>query len=123
MGYLIAGDANLETELLGDLKQNLRKIRHHGHRASSIVKGMLEHSRKSTGTKEPTNLNALCDEYLRLAYHGLRAREKHGSTGRFNCELKINLDPAIGTVNLIQQDMSRVLLNLSSNAFYAVFND
>jgi two-component system NtrC family sensor kinase len=113
-------DEALETELLGDLKQNLQKITHHGHRASSIVKGMLEHSRKSTGTKEPTNLNALCDEYFRLAYHGFRAQEKHGSTGRFNCELKMNLDPTIGEVNLIQQDMSRVLLNLINNGFYAV---
>ncbi len=118
-------DATLEAELLGDLKQNLQKITHHGHRASSIVKGMLEHSRKSTGTKELTDINALCDEYLRLAYHGFRqasnaTKDKEGATGLFSCGLVTHFDPALGKVMLVNQDMSRVLLNLSNNAFYAV---
>lgn len=118
-------DTGLESELLGDLKQNLQKITHHGHRASSIVRGMLEHSRKSTGTKELIDVNALCDEYFRLAYHGFRgagnsARKKDGSADLFACELVTDYDPAVGKLMLVSQDISRVLLNLSNNAFYAV---
>ena len=108
-------DPDLQADLLGDLKQNLQKITQHGSRASSIVKGMLEHSRKSTGQKELTDLNALADEYLRLAYHGLRAKDK-----RFNCELVTHFDPTLSPVAVVQQDISRVLLNLFNNAFYAV---
>lgn len=108
-------DLDLEAELLTDLKQNLQKISHHGNRASSIVKGMLQHSRASTGQREPTDLNALCDEYLRLAYHGLRAKDKS-----FNAQFSTDLDASLGKVSMIPQDMGRVLLNLFTNAFYAV---
>ncbi|GAB2606091.1 sensor histidine kinase [Spirosoma areae] len=108
-------DPDLEAELLTDLKQNLQKITHHGSRASSIVKGMLQHSRASTGQREPTDLNALCEEYLRLAYHGLRAKDK-----TFNARFVTDLDASLGEVSLVPQDISRVLLNLFTNAFYAV---
>ena len=108
-------DTDLEAELLGDLKQNLQKITHHGGRASAIVKGMLEHSRSNTGERQPTDLNALADEYLRLAYHGLRAKDKN-----FNAELKTDFDPNLGKIDLMPQDIGRVLLNLYNNAFHAV---
>ena len=108
-------DAALEADLLSDLRQNLQKITHHGGRASSIVKGMLQHSRVGTGQREPTDLNALCDEYLRLAYHGLRAKDK-----TFNASFATDLDPTLGLVSAVPQDMGRVLLNLFTNAFYAV---
>jgi two-component system NtrC family sensor kinase len=108
-------DAELEAELLNDLKQNLQKITHHGGRASSIVKGMLQHSRASTGQRDPTDLNGLADEYLRLAYHGLRAKDKS-----FNAQLKTDFDPSLGEISMVPQDMGRVLLNLFTNAFYAV---
>ncbi|MBC8081852.1 MAG: histidine kinase [Hymenobacter sp.] len=108
-------DLGLEGELLADLRQNLLKITHHGQRASSIVRGMLEHSRASTGERSPTDLNALSDEYLRLAYHGLRAKDK-----RFNATLSTDFDPALGRVEVVAQDVGRVLLNLLTNAFYAV---
>ncbi|GAB4054693.1 tetratricopeptide repeat protein [Spirosoma litoris] len=108
-------DEELEDELLTDLTNNLHKISQHGNRASAIVKGMLEHSRKSTGHKEPTNINALADEYLRLAYHGLRAKDK-----TFNATLKTDFDTSLGEVNVISQDIGRVFLNLFTNAFYAV---
>ena len=98
-----------------DLKQNLEKINHHGQRADSIVKGMLQHSRSGDGKKEPTNLNALADEYLRLAYHGLRAKDKS-----FNATLETNFDPSVKKVNVVPQDIGRVLLNLFTNAFHAV---
>ncbi|MBO0360002.1 HAMP domain-containing histidine kinase [Hymenobacter sp. BT186] len=108
-------DAGLEDELLHDLQQNLRKITHHGRRASSIVRDMLEHSRASTGERQPTDLAALCDEYLRLAYHGLRAKDKS-----FNATLETRFPPDLRPVNLIGQDIARVMLNLFTNAFYAV---
>ncbi|MXV14526.1 ATP-binding protein [Hufsiella ginkgonis] len=101
-------------DVLGDLKLNLSKISHHGKRADSIVKGMLQHSRASSGTKEPTDLNALADEYLRLSYHGLRAKDKN-----FNAELVTDFDPALPKVSVIPQDVGRVLLNLFNNAFQA----
>ncbi|GAB3329188.1 hypothetical protein GCM10027299_32240 [Larkinella ripae] len=107
-------DAELEEEILGDIAQNLQKITHHGKRADSIVKGMLQHSRASTQQREPTNLNALADEYLRLAYHGLRASDKS-----FNATLVMNFDDQLGPVLVMPQDMGRVLLNLFTNAFYA----
>jgi signal transduction histidine kinase len=106
---------NLENEILVDLKKNLEKINHHGKRADAIVKGMLQHSRSSSGIKEPTNINALAAEYLRLAFHGLRAKDKD-----FNTILNTNYDQSIGTINIIPQDIGRVLLNLINNAFYAV---
>ncbi|MFD1468837.1 sensor histidine kinase [Hymenobacter caeli] len=110
-----ARDPALEAELLGDLKQNLGKISHHGQRAASIVRGMLEHSRASTGERTPSDLNALCDEYLRLAYHGLRAKDK-----AFNAALSTDFAPDLPAVNVVGPDIGRVLLNLLTNAFYAV---
>jgi signal transduction histidine kinase len=100
--------------IANDIKQNLEKINHHGKRADAIVKGMLQHSRVSTGQKEPTNINALADEYLRLSYHGFRAKDK-----TFNATLQTDFDEAIGNINIIPQDIGRVLLNLYNNAFYA----
>ncbi|MEZ5083252.1 MAG: HAMP domain-containing sensor histidine kinase [Bacteroidales bacterium] len=97
------------------LKQNLDKISFHGKRASSIVKGMLEHSRAGNGRKEPTDINALADEYLRLAYHGLRAKDKS-----FNADFKTDLDKHLPKVNVVGQDVARVMLNLINNAFHAV---
>jgi signal transduction histidine kinase len=108
-------DTGLVIDLARDLAQNQEKINHHGKRAANIVTAMLQHSRTSTGKKEPTDLNALADEYLRLAYHGLRAKDKN-----FNARMVTNLDPAIGKVDVIPQDLGRVLLNLINNAFYAV---
>lgn len=108
-------DPDLEAELLTDLKANLQKITQHGQRASSIVRGMLEHSHASTGERQPTDLNALCDEYLRLAYHGLRAKDK-----TFNATLYTHLDPEVAHINAVGPDIGRVLLNLFTNAFYAV---
>jgi signal transduction histidine kinase len=97
------------------IRDNEDKIIFHGKRADAIVKGMLQHSRSSSGTKEPTDINALTDEYLRLAYHGMRAKDKS-----FNATMKTDFDPAIGLVNIIPQDIGRVILNLITNAFYAV---
>jgi len=108
-------DEKLEEEILDDIDQNLQKIHHHGQRASGIVKGMLEHSRTSDGKKELTDINALADEYLRLAYHGLRAKDKN-----FNAEFKTDFDPDLPKINVVPQDIGRVLLNLINNAFYAV---
>ena len=115
-------NGNLEEvkAISGDLKQNLEKINHHGKRASSIVKGMLEHSRASTGVKELTDINALADEYLRLSYHGLRAKDKNGSTPRFNADFKTNFDQNLPKIKIIPQDFGRVLLNVINNAFYTV---
>jgi two-component system, NtrC family, sensor kinase len=98
-----------------DIKENSEKINHHGKRADAIVKGMLQHSRSSTGVKESTNINKLADEYLRLSYHGLRAKDKE-----FSAEMKTDFDNGIGKINIIPQDIGRVLLNLYNNAFYAV---
>ncbi len=100
--------------LANDVMGNEEKINHHGKRADAIVKGMLQHSRTSTGQKEPTDINALADEYLRLAYHGLRAKDK-----TFNATMKTDFDGSIGKINVIAQDMGRVMLNLITNAFYA----
>lgn len=98
-----------------DVKQNLEKINHHGKRADAIVKGMLQHSRSSSGEKEPTDINALCDEYLRLAYHGLRAKDKS-----FNAKFETHFDDSLPKINVVPQDIGRVVLNLINNAFYAV---
>jgi signal transduction histidine kinase len=108
-------DPALEDELLADVRQNLHKITQHGHRASAIVRGMLEHARTSTGQKEPTDLNALLQEYGQLAYHSARAKDKS-----FQAHLTLDLDPALGPVPVVPQDVSRVLLNIFTNAFYAV---
>ena len=105
-----------EVKLLTkDIKENEQKINHHGKRAGDIVKSMLQHSRTSSGVKEPTNINALADEYLRLAYHGLRAKDKS-----FNATMKTDFDETIGKINVVPQDIGRVILNLITNAFYAV---
>jgi two-component system NtrC family sensor kinase len=126
--------SEVNTELLAEMKDELdkgniddakaiadsvigneQKINYHGKRADAIVKGMLHHSRSSSGTKEPTDINALADEYLRLAYHGLRAKDKS-----FNAAMKTDFDESIGSINIIPQDVGRVILNLITNAFYAV---
>jgi signal transduction histidine kinase len=101
--------------ITNDVKQNLAKVLHHGKRADAIVKGMLQHSRGSSGTKEPTDINALADEYLRLAYHGLRAKDKS-----FNAKFETHFDDSIGMIEVVPQDIGRVILNLITNAFYAV---
>jgi signal transduction histidine kinase len=108
-------DPALEDELLADVHQNLLRINQHGHRASTIVKGMLEHARTSTGQKAPTDLNALLEEYGKLAYHSLRAKDK-----AFEAKLTLHLAPNLGQVPAVPQDLSRVLLNVFTNAFYAV---
>ena len=108
------GDLEEAKAIADDIKQNLEKINHHGKRADAIVKGMLQHSRSSNGVKEPTDINALSDEYLRLAYHGLRAKDKS-----FNATMNTDFDETIGKINIIPQDIGRVVLNLITNAFYA----
>jgi ligand-binding sensor domain-containing protein len=100
--------------LLASLKENQSKINQHGQRADAIVKGMLQHSRASTGHKEPTDINALANEYFRLSFHGLRAKNKS-----FNATIKTDFDETLGKINVIPQDIGRVLLNLYNNAFYA----
>ncbi|CAN5439747.1 hypothetical protein BH10BAC2_BH10BAC2_39150 [soil metagenome] len=112
---LLSGNNKDAIAIAEDIKQNLEKINHHGKRADAIVKGMLQHSRQTTGIKEPTDINALCDEYLRLSYHGLRAKDKD-----FNATMQTHFDDTIGKINIIPQDIGRVLLNLCNNAFYAV---
>jgi signal transduction histidine kinase len=108
---------NLEEALaiVADIEQNEEKITHHGKRADGIVKGMLQHSRTTAGEKQPTNINVLADEFLKLSYHGLRAKDKS-----FNAELVTNFDENLPRINVVQQDIGRVLLNLFNNAFYAV---
>ena len=109
------GDLDEAKAIASDIKQNLEKINHHGKRADGIVKGMLQHSRSSSGQKEPTDINALADEYLRLAYHGLRAKDKS-----FNATMNTGFDKTIGSINVVPQDLGRVILNLLTNAFYIV---
>ena len=108
------GNIDEVNALADDVIANEEKINHHGRRADAIVKGMLQHSRSSSGVKEPTDINALADEYLRLAYHGLRAKDKS-----FNATMKTDYDDSIGNINIIPQDIGRVILNLITNAFYA----
>jgi signal transduction histidine kinase len=108
-------DEQLEKELINDLIENEGKIKHHGKRADNIVKGMLEHSRVGTGERAPTDINALADEFLKLSYHGLRAKDKE-----FNAELITNFDTELPKANVVPQDLGRTLLNLFNNAFYAV---
>ncbi len=109
------GNMDEVKAIANDIKENEQKINHHGKRADAIVKGMLQHSRANTGKKELTDINALADEYLRLSYHGLRAKDKS-----FNADFKTNFDKSIGKIEVVPQDMGRVLLNLFNNAFYAV---
>ena len=112
---LATGNMEGAIRIADDIKANEEKINQHGKRADGIVKGMLQHSRTSSGQKEPTDINVLADEYLRLAYHGLRAKDKS-----FNATTKTDFDNNIGKVNVVPQDIGRVLLNLINNAFYAV---
>jgi signal transduction histidine kinase len=109
------GDYEEVLTISEDVKDNQQKINHHGKRADAIVKGMLQHSHASSAEKELTDINKLADEYLRLAYHGLRAKDKS-----FNAELVTDFDESVGLVNVVPQDMGRVILNLITNAFYAV---
>lgn len=109
------GNLDDAKEIMQDVIQNLEKINHHGKRADGIVKGMLQHSRTGSGQMEPTDINALCDEYLRLSYHGLRAKDKS-----FNARFETHFDQSIGKINVLPQDLGRVILNLINNAFYAV---
>jgi two-component system NtrC family sensor kinase len=108
------GNIDDAKTIANDAIENQQKILHHGKRADAIVKGMLQHSRSSSGQKEATDINALCDEYLRLAYHGLRAKDKS-----FNATMKTDFDETIGNINIVPQDIGRVILNLITNAFYA----
>jgi C4-dicarboxylate-specific signal transduction histidine kinase len=114
-GEIEKGNTDEVKALADNLIENEEKINHHGKRADAIVKGMLQHSRKSSGQKEPTDINILTEEYLRLSYHGLRAKDK-----TFNATMKTDFDETIGKINVIPQDIGRVLLNLFNNAFYAV---
>jgi signal transduction histidine kinase len=111
---LDSGNTADAKDIADDVMLNLEKILHHGKRADAIVKGMLQHSRSSSGVKELTDINALADEYLRLAYHGLRAKDK-----TFNSAMKTDYDESIGLIKIMPQDMGRVVLNLITNAFYA----
>jgi signal transduction histidine kinase len=112
---LTKGNSDDAIAIAEDVKQNLEKITHHGKRADAIVKSMLQHSRANSGKKELTDINALCDEYLRLAYHGLRAKDKS-----FNATTKTDFDNSIGKISVVPQDLGRVIFNLANNAFYAV---
>jgi two-component system NtrC family sensor kinase len=110
-----AGNTEIAKSISTEVKQNLQKIVHHGRRADLIVKGMLQHSRKSTGQKEPVNINVLAEEYLRLSYSGFRVKDKS-----FNATLQTSFDSSVGKINIIPQDIGRALLNLYTNAMYAV---
>jgi len=116
-GSLQSGEGKLKlaNEIADDLELNLEKINQHGNRAADIVKGMLQHSRTGSGQKELTDINTLADEYLRLAYHGLKAKDKS-----FGADFKIEFDTKLPKINVVPQDIGRVLLNLINNAFYAV---
>ena len=109
------GDEKEARSIATDVRQNLAKIKHHGKRADNIVKGMLQHSRASSSVREPTDLNRLAEEYLRLAYHGLRAKDK-----TFDTDLKTDFDSSLPLISMVTQDIGRVLLNLFTNSFYAV---
>ncbi|HNA92988.1 MAG TPA: ATP-binding protein, partial [Chitinophagaceae bacterium] len=108
------GEIEEAKAIANEIKQNLEKINHHGKRADAIVKGMLQHSRTSSGQKELTDINALCDEYLRLSYHGLRAKDKS-----FNAKFETDFDRSLPKINVVPQEIGRVILNLINNAFYA----
>ena len=114
-GELKAGNPEAAEKIAGSIRQNLDKISHHGKRADAIVKGMLLHSRSSSEQKEPTDINSLADEYFRLSYHGLRAKDK-----MFNATMSQELDPRLGLASVVAPDIGRALLNLFNNAFYSV---
>ena len=115
---ILAGELGEANEILDDLRKNLEKITHHGRRASGIVRSMLDHSRTSEGEKVETDINNLCDEYLRLAYHGMRAKDRS-----FNAEIETSFDENLPMLKVIPQDIGRVLLNLINNAFQAAGGD
>jgi signal transduction histidine kinase len=118
---LAIGNLQLAREIADNIKDNEQKINHHGKRADSIVKGMLQHSRTNSGQKESTDINALADEYLRLAYHGMKAKDPRDAAHKsFTVTTKTDFDNSIGKVNVVPQDLGRVILNLINNAFYAV---
>ena len=110
-----SGNFTEAKDIAKDIEDNEEKINYHGKRADAIVKSMLQHSRSASGKKEPTDINALADEYLRLSYHGLRAKDKS-----FNAKFETDFDDSIREINIVQQDIGRVLLNLINNAFYSV---
>jgi signal transduction histidine kinase len=112
---LQSGNRDEAIAIATNIQENEQKIAYHGRLADAIVRGMLQHSRKSTGEKEPTDINALTDEYLRFAYHGLRAKDK-----TFDADIQTTFDKSISKVKVVSQDIGRVLLNLFNNAFYAV---
>ncbi|MES2890891.1 MAG: ATP-binding protein [Bacteroidota bacterium] len=112
---LVSGNTGEAIAIANDLEQNLQKINHHGKRADSIVKGMLQHSKQTSGLKEATDINALCDEYLRLSFHGFKAKDD-----LFNATINTDFDTSIGKTNLVPQAMGKALLNLFNNALYAV---
>jgi signal transduction histidine kinase len=112
---LRTGNNEQGIAIANEVSENEKKINHHGKRADAIVKGMLQHSRSSTNQKEPTDINKLADEYLRLCYHGLRAKDQS-----FNATMQTDFDETIEKINIIPQDIGRVVLNLFTNAFYAV---
>ena len=112
---LTKGNIEEANTIANNIDENEQKIIFHGKRADAIVKSMLQHSRSSNSVKEPTDINALADEYLRLAYHGLRAKDQS-----FNATMKTDFDKSIGNINIIPQDIGRVILNLINNAFYVV---
>jgi two-component system NtrC family sensor kinase len=114
-GEIDKGNIDDAKEIANDVIDNEEKINYHGKRADSIVKGMLQHSKASSGHKEPTDINKLADEYLRLSYQGMRAKDKS-----FNVDFKTDFDESIGKINIVPQDIGRVLLNFYNNAFYAV---
>jgi signal transduction histidine kinase len=114
-GEINKGNLTDVRAIADNVIHNQEKINYHGRRADAIVKGMLQHSRSNSGIEEPTDINKLVDEYLRLAYHGIR-----GKDSSFNVNLKTDFDPTIRSLNIIPQDMGRVLLNLYNNAFYSV---
>ncbi|MEP6948706.1 MAG: ATP-binding protein, partial [Ginsengibacter sp.] len=109
------GNLDEVKAISNSIRENEQKINHHGKRADAIVKGMLQHSRSSIAVKEPTDINVLADEYIRLCYHGVRAKDKS-----FNTSIKTDFDETIGKVNIIPQDIGRVILNLLTNAFYEI---
>jgi len=118
---LAVGNTQSAVEIAANIKDNEEKINHHGKRADAIVRGMLQHSRVSSGQEEPTDINALTEEYLRLSYHGMRAKDPRDSANNsFNAEIKTEFDQSIGKINVVPQDIGRVLLNLINNAFYTV---
>jgi len=116
---LAIGNLQVAREISRDIEQNLQKINHHGKRAESIVKGMLQHSRTSTGLKEPTDINALANEYLQLAYHGFKAKDIQNTIPKA-IRMETDFDSSIGKINIVPQDIGRVLLNLFNNAFYSL---